>query len=145
MEVHLGRMVLSHRLLLRLLLSHQTGRSLPRDAKGRGLSSLHRTSLAPTLHPRSLCPNSEARTLTFRVTAGASEGFNWSDNFRTRAQRTTSITGQGNDLMPQVSANNHTRAKSVAIMEPPVREMPREPQRPDHFQERILKGDFYMD
>jgi hypothetical protein len=30
-------------------------------------------------------------------------------------------------------------------MEPPVREMPKEPKRPDAFQERILKGDFYMD
>ena len=37
------------------------------------------------------------------------------------------------------------RAKSVATMEPPVREMPKEQKRPDHFQERILKGDFYMD
>lgn len=39
----------------------------------------------------------------------------------------------------------HSRAKSVATMEQPIREMPKEPQRPDHFQERILKGDFYMD
>jgi hypothetical protein len=33
-------------------------------------------------------------------------------------------------------------------MEPPVREMPPQPRaakKPDHFQERILKGDFYMD
>lgn len=39
------------------------------------------------------------------------------------------------------------RSKSVAVMEPPVREMPKpkEQVRPDHFQERILKGDFYMD
>ncbi|MBE7180195.1 MAG: hypothetical protein INR71_03135 [Terriglobus roseus] len=39
----------------------------------------------------------------------------------------------------------HGRAKSVAVMEPPVREMPVQPRKPDHFQERILKGDFYMD
>jgi hypothetical protein len=32
-------------------------------------------------------------------------------------------------------------------MEPPVKEMPKakEPKVPDYFQERILKGDFYMD
>lgn len=33
-------------------------------------------------------------------------------------------------------------------MEAPVREMPTQPKaskKPDHFQERILKGDFYMD
>ena len=41
----------------------------------------------------------------------------------------------------------HGRAASVAVMEPPAREMPKpkEQVRPDHFQERILKGDFYMD
>jgi len=39
----------------------------------------------------------------------------------------------------------HQRAKSVAIMEPPVREMPKQPRVPDAMQERILKGDFYMD
>jgi hypothetical protein len=39
----------------------------------------------------------------------------------------------------------HGRAKSVAIMEPPVREMPKQPKVPDAMQERILKGDFYMD
>jgi hypothetical protein len=38
----------------------------------------------------------------------------------------------------------HQRAKSVTIMEPPAREMPK-PQVPDAMQERILKGDFYMD
>jgi hypothetical protein len=44
-----------------------------------------------------------------------------------------------------LSANTHQRAKSVAIMEPPVREMPQQPKVPDAMQERILKGDFYMD
>jgi len=45
-------------------------------------------------------------------------------------------------------SNQRDRAKSVAVMEPPAREMPKaakEQVRPDHFQERILKGDFYMD
>jgi hypothetical protein len=44
-----------------------------------------------------------------------------------------------------LSANGHQRAKSVAIMEPPAREMPKQPKVPDAMQERILKGDFYMD
>ncbi|QIW99924.1 hypothetical protein AMS68_005442 [Peltaster fructicola] len=68
------------------------------------------------------------------------EGFNWSDNLRTRAER-TSNAGQSNTAPPVT----HQRAKSVAVMEPPIRESPREQKRPDHFQERILKGDFYMD
>jgi hypothetical protein len=44
-----------------------------------------------------------------------------------------------------MNAPSHQRAKSVAIMEPPVREMPKQPKQPDAMQERILKGDFYMD
>lgn len=78
------------------------------------------------------------------VVTGTSEGFNWSDNFRTRAERTASIGG----MQPGMGMSaQRDRAKSVAVMEPPAREMPKakEQVRPDHFQERILKGDFYMD
>lgn len=63
---------------------------------------------------------------------------------RTRAERTSSISAQGGLPAPPA----HTRAKSVATMDAPIREMPAQPKenrRPDHFQERILKGDFYMD
>ncbi|KAM3414467.1 hypothetical protein BST61_g9631 [Cercospora zeina] len=79
-----------------------------------------------------------------------SEGFNWSDNFRSRAERTSSIAGgslfNNNNAGPSPPMK-HDRSKSVAVMEPPAREMPKpkEQVRPDHFQERILKGDFYMD
>jgi len=80
---------------------------------------------------------------------GSSEGFNWSENFRTRAERTSSITG-GVGMPAGTNGGGraaHGRAQSVAVMEPPAREMPKpkEQVRPDHFQERILKGDFYMD
>lgn len=77
------------------------------------------------------------------------EGFNWSENLRSRAERTTSISGpSGGGVGLPLGSNNHARAKSVATMEAPVREMPTQPKaskKPDHFQERILKGDFYMD
>ncbi|KAK3712601.1 hypothetical protein LTR37_009044 [Vermiconidia calcicola] len=79
---------------------------------------------------------------------GTNEGFNWSDNFRTRAERTSSIVGQGGGGPPALERPNHSRAKSVAVMEPPpaaAMPKPKEQKRPDHFQERILKGDFYMD
>ncbi|CZT18197.1 uncharacterized protein RCC_04037 [Ramularia collo-cygni] len=77
---------------------------------------------------------------------GNPEGFNWSENFRTRAERTASIAG-GTQPSFGLAPNQRDRAKSVAVMEPPAREMPKpkEQVRPDHFQERILKGDFYMD
>jgi len=77
------------------------------------------------------------------------EGFNWSENLRSRAER-TSIAGPsgGGGVGLPLGSQNHSRAKSIATMEPPVREMPPQPRaakKPDHFQERILKGDFYMD
>jgi hypothetical protein len=38
----------------------------------------------------------------------------------------------------------HQRAASIAIMEQPTRELPREPRqnKPDFFQEKILRADF---
>jgi len=69
------------------------------------------------------------------------EGYNFAENLRSRAER-GSISGPPPMLSP--SGPTHQRAKSVTIMEPPVREMPK-PRVPDAMQERILKGDFYMD
>ena len=77
------------------------------------------------------------------------EGFNWSESLRSRAERTSSVSaaagsatlGPGSPRQQQ----HHQRATSVAVMEPPVKEMPKAPRAPDPFQERILKGDFYMD
>jgi hypothetical protein len=66
------------------------------------------------------------------------EGYNFAENLRSRAER-GSMSGP-----PHHSGTTHQRAKSVTIMEPPAREMPK-PKVPDAMQERILKGDFYMD
>lgn len=71
------------------------------------------------------------------------EGYNFAENLRTRAER-GSMSGPSPGLMGPHGVS-HQRAKSVAIMEPPVREMPKQPKVPDAMQERILKGDFYMD
>jgi hypothetical protein len=68
------------------------------------------------------------------------EGYNFADNLRSRAER-----GSMSGPPPSLGVHGHQRAKSVAIMEPPTREMPRQPKVPDAMQERILKGDFYMD
>jgi hypothetical protein len=67
------------------------------------------------------------------------EGFDFAESMRARAER-TSISGSF--TMPPVV--QHHRSNSVAVMEPP-REMPKQQKAPDAFQERILKGDFYMD
>lgn len=72
---------------------------------------------------------------------GRGEGFNFVENLRSRAER-SSISGANPVSSPTAQ---HHRAKSVAVMEPPAREMPKAVKVPDPFQERILKGDFYMD
>ncbi|KAK7550682.1 hypothetical protein BKA81DRAFT_375871 [Phyllosticta paracitricarpa] len=69
------------------------------------------------------------------------DGFSFAENMRTRAERHASISSIPGRVSPPV----HQRAKSVATMEPPIREMPKTAKAPDAFQERILKGDFYMD
>ncbi|KAK8244309.1 hypothetical protein HDK90DRAFT_463154 [Phyllosticta capitalensis] len=69
------------------------------------------------------------------------DGFSFAENMRTRAERHASISSAPGRVSPPV----HQRAKSVATMEPPIREMPKTAKAPDAFQERILKGDFYMD
>jgi hypothetical protein len=70
------------------------------------------------------------------------EGYNFAENLRTRAER-GSISAV--PAMHSQQQQPHQRAKSVTIMEPPAREMPKQPRVPDAMQERILKGDFYMD
>ncbi|MCJ1307859.1 hypothetical protein MMC25_001507 [Agyrium rufum] len=86
--------------------------------------------------------------------ARGAEGFNWSDQLRSRAQRSSSITmtsttppsSAGHSRQMSGNGNNHVRAASIAVVEP-VKEIPKPlpPKAPDPFQERILKGDFYMD
>ena len=139
---------------------------LPPTAKGRGLSSSSSTFpsplpiLVPTpvpaaaassashapayAHPAHLKAQSaynldkhELTTLLFHT----GEGFNFAENLRSRAER-SSISGANPIASPTAQ---HHRAKSVTVMEPPAREMPKVAKVPDAFQERILKGDFYMD
>ncbi|KAI9745787.1 MAG: hypothetical protein M1835_002544 [Candelina submexicana] len=98
--------------------------------KGRGLSSF--TSTKPPLGSTS---DNEMRH--------SGEGFNWSEALRSRAER-TSISFPPN-TNPPPSQSYHQRAETVTTMEQPAKEMPKASKAPDHFQERILKGDFYMD
>jgi hypothetical protein len=95
--------------------------------------------------------------------ARSDQGFNWSEQLRSRAE--SSVQGQRPSFSfgPASSMSSsppraslpvntpHDRAKSVSDMPaPPAQAMkPKAPepqrQKPDAFQERILKGDFYMD
>ncbi|KAJ4272088.1 hypothetical protein NW762_000798 [Fusarium torreyae] len=84
------------------------------------------------------------------------QGFNWSEQLRSRAE--SSVIGAPRASFSLASSSPprgsiHDRAKSVSEMpQPPVqassvKQQPKQPERPkpDAFQERILKGDFYMD
>ncbi|KAI8935668.1 hypothetical protein NX059_007192 [Plenodomus lindquistii] len=138
--------------------------SSPPTGRGRGLSSLSQSlpSASSLLHPLSPCGTSRRSlsishlwpsTITeqpevifedYSLTSSSTgEGYNFADNLRTRAER-GSISGPPPGLMSP-NGVSHQRAKSVTIMEPPAREMPKQPKVPDAMQERILKGDFYMD
>jgi len=70
------------------------------------------------------------------------EGFNWADNMRSRAER-GSISALS--ASPPTGGWTHARSKSIAVMDTPVRDNPKPINVPDQFQERILKGDFYLD
>lgn len=81
------------------------------------------------------------------------QGFNWSEQLRSRAE--SSVSGARPSFSfastsPPRASVQHDRAKSVSDMpQPPVqasaaKAKPERP-KPDAFQERILKGDFYMD
>ncbi|KAI1200970.1 hypothetical protein F5X97DRAFT_66355 [Nemania serpens] len=98
-----------------------------------------------------------ARTPSDMPSARSDNGYNWAEQLRFRAE--SSVTGQRPAFTstaapgspPRVATPHHDRAKSVSDMPAPPRQpevmKPRRPERPkpDHMQERILKGDFYMD
>ncbi|KAK4128960.1 hypothetical protein N657DRAFT_668088 [Parathielavia appendiculata] len=90
------------------------------------------------------------------------QGFNWSEQLRSRAESTVAAgprpsfslaSGLGGSPpraaapAPAPVSPRHDRAKSFSDMPAPPAQppKPRAPQKPDPFQERILKGDFYMD
>lgn len=98
------------------------------------------------------------RTLrTGPVSPGSPDNnYNWSEQLRSRAESTV----QGHrptfgpnryGSPPRGGTGQHDRAKSVSDMPAPPQQAttvkPKQPERPkpDHMQERILKGDFYMD
>ncbi|EPE29095.1 hypothetical protein GLAREA_00253 [Glarea lozoyensis ATCC 20868] len=87
---------------------------------------------------------------------GEGSGFNWSEQLRSRAE--SSVSQNTRPSFSAVSPGGskpiqaHDRTKSVSDLPVPPAAMPvsRTPpkparKKPDAFQERILKGDFYMD
>jgi len=85
-------------------------------------------------------------------TNGEGGGFNWSEQLRSRAESSVSQSQRPSfsNSPPAAKQPMHERQKSVSEMPAPPSAVPApatKPARkqPDAFQERILKGDFYMD
>jgi hypothetical protein len=103
-------------------------------ADGRGLSSSASASTRNTRRsPRMKSDMSSRRS---------GEGFNWSEQLRSRAESTVE---KSSGAASNTAANARQRAQSTTSMPAPANNIPPASKVPDHFQERILKGDFYMD
>jgi hypothetical protein len=83
---------------------------------------------------------------------GEGSGFNWSEQLRSRAESSVSQTQRSSfSTSPIAPKTMHDRTKSVSEMPAPPSAVPLPApvrpvrKQPDAFQERILKGDFYMD
>lgn len=115
----------------------------PSVATSRGVSTSQASNVQPARTPSDLLP------------ARSDNTYNWSEQLRSRAESTVTGNrhgfGAGVSTSPPRSNINHDRTKSVSDMPAPPQQVaamkPKQPERPkpDHFQERILKGDFYMD
>jgi hypothetical protein len=77
-------------------------------------------------------------------------GFNWSEQLRTRAESSVSQTQRPSFSIPFAAKSPNQERKSITEMPAPPAAIPppaparSERKKPDEFQERILKGDFYI-
>lgn len=128
-------------------------------------SSTTQTQPADAGSMTTAAPRTRPRAVSDLLSATRSDqGFNWSEQLRSRAEstvasgpRTSFSFGSGMTGSPPrpgavAPPGAHERTRSVSEMPAPPAQAPkpRSPPRdtrpkPDHFQERILKGDFYMD
>jgi hypothetical protein len=77
-----------------------------------------------------------------RRPSGVQDGFNWGESLRTRAEST--VERSSFSAAPNAAGTTVPRQEVQPTPAPPV-QMQAKPRVPDAFQERILKGDFYMD
>ncbi|TQN64035.1 hypothetical protein CSHISOI_11389 [Colletotrichum shisoi] len=128
----------------------------------RSSSNLLHSSQSSSSAPNAMTPKTSpmAAALSSATRRSSNQGFNWSEQLRSRAEssvqgpRPSFSFGSGLSSSPPRGMSNagaHDRQKSVSDMPAPPAQAatmkPKAPERPkpDAFQERILKGDFYMD
>jgi hypothetical protein len=115
-------------------------------------------AVTPPNQGKQASTQSKPRTASdYPVSARPGEGgFNWSEQLRSRAESSVSQTQRPSFSTSPSSAKTatmsmHERGKSISEMPAPPTAVPApapprpERKKPDAFQERILKGDFYMD
>ncbi|KAL2072753.1 hypothetical protein VTL71DRAFT_12096 [Oculimacula yallundae] len=129
-------------------------RSAEALARSGSFSSLKSGVVTPPKPQNQASTQSKPRTasdLPFSARPGDGGGFNWSEQLRTRAESSVSQSQRPN-FSTSLSAKplpTHERAKSISEMPAPPTAVPVAPaprperKKPDAFQERILKGDFY--
>ncbi|RAL15682.1 uncharacterized protein BO97DRAFT_220371 [Aspergillus homomorphus CBS 101889] len=109
--------------------------------------SVHSPPGSNAASTNNISPEIEISNMSWRQIG---EGFNWSEALRTRAERAPSFgvaspnTSQTQLTGGSIQQGQHQRATSIASIEQPAREMPKQPKqnKPDFFQEKILRGDF---
>ncbi|OCK82878.1 hypothetical protein K432DRAFT_207363 [Lepidopterella palustris CBS 459.81] len=117
--------------------------SEPVSLASRSFSHVHPHATA-TRSENQPAHNLDAHELTILL-FHTGEGYNFAENLRSRAERSSIVGAHQGVPSPPAPGQQHHRAKSVSVMEPPARDIPKQAKVPDAFQERILKGDFYMD
>ncbi len=135
--------------------ARRTSSAAPRQPPLPGASSLS-AATSRRMSTSQASNTLSARTLSDMLSARSDNGYNWTEQLRYRAE--SSVSGQRPTFpsaapsgSPPRNTPHHDRAKSVSDMPAPPRQpevmKPRRPERPkpDYMQERILKGDFYMD
>ncbi|KAK7738474.1 hypothetical protein SLS53_005993 [Cytospora paraplurivora] len=141
-----------------------TPSSPPDNAAAAVAATSRKPESSPTAqtNPANASNTTRPRTVSNLISPQKDQGFNWPEQLRSRAESTVasgrpsfSLASGLNGSPPRVGAfasGGHDRARSVSEMPAPPAQPPksRTPPRdsrpkPDHFQERILKGDFYMD
>ncbi|KAL8720394.1 MAG: hypothetical protein Q9225_002746 [Loekoesia sp. 1 TL-2023] len=117
----------------------------PHSPIGRRLSSGARALRDVRIGPGNTNGRSPTGPTSAPSVKGRGDAFNWSEQLRTRAERSSSITSPPTSA-PAVSDRERQAATAAAPpVEVPAKPPPKPERVPDHFQERILKGDFYMD
>lgn len=91
--------------------------------------------------PKQMSPGGNfGKRLSNQFHTRSGEGFTWSEQLRSRAERSSSTT-----TGPMTAREPPRSAPPAAETPPTPKPVKKERPVPDHFQERILKGDFYMD